>query len=363
MKKIIVIIVLCTIIGIGGYSALNKMKIKKIPNYTTVPVKRGTIIAKALAVGKILPKDKIAVKSAISGIAREIFVNVGDNVKPGTQLFDISPNPTPEEYAIARNSVEMEKMNFQNATRDFERISSLFQKQLIAQGELDKSKQILDAATLRLDLAQEKFDLLEKGRVKSRNQKVENIIRSPTEGMILEINVHKGDPVVPLTSYQAGTELMTIANMDKLIFRGTVDEIDVGKLKVGMPATIRLGANPQGVIQGTISFIAPQSKVEQNATVFEVEISLIHKDSTLLRAGYSANADIIIQKKDSIMIVPERLITFEAGSTFVEIEGKPGEPVKQYTPLGISDGINVEVLSGLKDNQQIISRPPKKLMQ
>ena len=179
--------------------------------------------------------------------------------------------------------------------------------------------------------------------------------------MVLERKVEEGDPIVPLTSYQAGTELMILADMENLIFKGTVDEIDVGKLHEGMKATINIGALPGENVNGVIRKIAPKAKIEQNATLFDIEIKLELSDTMLLRAGYSANADIIIQKKDSIVVVPERLVTFRAGSTFVEIEEAANKSVEKCIKAGISDGIQVEVVEGLDLGDKIIERPPKKI--
>jgi HlyD family secretion protein len=362
MRKVLIITGIIVLIGsAAGFFVWKKYHDKKTQSYTLVPVAYGNIVEKALAVGKIEPKQEIAVKSMISGIINKIYVDVGDMVDKGTPLFEISPNPTPYEYAEIKADVNLKEVGYNNAKNNNERFVKLFDLNLISREELEKSQRAYDEAKLQLDLARERLALLEKGGVVIGDRKVENVIRAPINGMILERKVDVGDPVVPLTSYQAGTELMTIANMEHLIFKGTVDEIDVGKFHETMPAVINIGALPGKQIDGTITKIAPKAKIEQNATLFDIEIKLSQSDSVFLRAGYSANADIIINKKDNVLSIPERLVTFRADSTFVETEIAPGKPVEKEITLGISDGINVEVVKGLKEGEKIVEHPPKKV--
>jgi HlyD family secretion protein len=171
--------------------------------------------------------------------------------------------------------------------------------------------------------------------------------------------------VVPLTSYQAGTDLATIADMGDLVFKGTVDEIDVGKLQIGLPVRFRIGALPDAKVGGRLSRIAPQAKEKDNAKLFEVEIELERSTSTVLRAGYSANADVVIREKKDVLLVPERLVTFEDGGkrATVELPGAaPKEPPRKVeVKTGLSDGLNVEILSGLKEGDKVVQRPPKEI--
>jgi HlyD family secretion protein len=181
----------------------------------------------------------------------------------------------------------------------------------------------------------------------------------------LKRHVNPGDPVVPLTSYQPGTELATIADMKDLIFKGTVDEIDVGKLKANLLARIKVGALPTDVVTGHVSRIAPQAQQKDGATLFDVEIELDPSDKVTLRAGYSANADLIIREKKDVVTIPERLVIFEDGGkkTYVELPAADpkGEPKKTEVKLGISDGMNVEVTSGLAKGEKVVQRPPKEI--
>jgi HlyD family secretion protein len=177
--------------------------------------------------------------------------------------------------------------------------------------------------------------------------------------------VDVGDPVVPLTSYQPGTELASIADMTDLIFKGTVDEIDVGKISVGMLTRIKVGALPDEIVTGRLARIAPQAQRQEGATLFDVEIELDPAQEMTLRAGYSANADVVIREKTGIVIIPERLVVFsdDGEETLVEIPGvgPEAEPERVVVELGLSDGLNVEVVNGVSAGDQIVQRPPKEI--
>ena len=182
---------------------------------------------------------------------------------------------------------------------------------------------------------------------------------------LLQRLVNPGDPVVPLTSYQAGTELATLADMTDLIFKGTVDEIDVGKMRVGLPVRLKIGALPDQAITGKLSRIAPQAIERDNAKLFEVEIEMDSFEGVLLRAGYSANADIVIREKKDILLIPERLVIFEdeGTKTFVELpsEVPEAEPKKVAVEVGLSDGLNIEVISGIEEGEKVVQRPPREI--
>ena len=179
---------------------------------------------------------------------------------------------------------------------------------------------------------------------------------------MLELLVNEGDPVVPLTSYQAGTALTTLADMSQLVFKGTVDEIDVGKLKEGMPARIKIGAMPDATVEGTVYKIAPKSKTAEGATLFDVEIALKPGAGVVLRAGYSANADIVVREKQDVLLIPERLVTFADGKATVEVpprrrgrageEGHQGRPLRRHQHRG---------RGGPAAKDQVVERPPKKI--
>jgi HlyD family secretion protein len=330
-----------------------------------VAVEKGAITEKAVAVGQIQPRQKFQVKSKISGIVRRCLVSVGDAVRSGDPLFEIAPDPTPQELTDVDRQVESAKASYELAHSEFDRAQQLSRSGILSKADLDGKRQAFELAKIALAKAEQQRELTRKGRVAGAGLQMESIIRAPAAGTILTRVVNPGDPITPLTSYQPGTELATIADMSDLIFKGTVDEIDVGKLRVGLPARIKVGALPSDVVTGRVSRIAPQAQQKEGATLFDIEIELDPGNRIVLRAGYSANADLIIREKKDVLVLPERVILFEDGGqkAFVELPGGNGkeEPRKIPVKLGISDGMNVEVLSGLEKGMKVLERPPKKI--
>ena len=348
----------------GGVSVAfyGKSNLQKDKGFKTVPVSRGGVVEKALAVGAIRPEREIAVKSKISGIVKTSFREVGEVVRAGDPLFEILPDPTPIELTEGRREVEIAQNVFDQARKKYERAKTLMEEGILSSQDWEQAEKEIQDAQIRLNLASERLALIEKGRVKTARLAVESIIRAPTGGTVLELLVNEGDPVVPLTSYQAGTALTNLADMSTLLFKGTVDEIDVGKLREGMAARIKIGALPEARVEGRVSKIAPKSKTAEGATLFDVEIELLPVKGVFLRAGYSANADIAVREKQDVLLVPERLVAFADGKATVEVPGPgDGPPTKKEIKIGLSDGMNVEVVEGLRENELVVERPPKKI--
>jgi HlyD family secretion protein len=333
--------------------------------FTFVEAELGDITEKALAVGQIEPRERFQVKSKISGIVARCYVEVGDTVRAGDPLFEIAPDPTPQELLNVDHRVRSADASFGKARADYERGLELHQEGLLSKGDLDAIKESYELAQVSVDQARDNRELTRMGIVSGSVTDVERIIRSTASGTVLSRAVDVGDPVVPLTSYQPGTELASIADMSDLIFEGTVDEIDVGKIAAGLPCRIKVGALPDEVVTGHLSRIAPQAQRSEGATLFDVEIELDPGQEITLRAGYSANADVVIREKTEIVLIPERLVVFseDGVETFVEIPGvgPEAEPEKVAVTLGLSDGLNVEVIEGLQVGDQIVQRPPKEI--
>lgn len=358
MKKFIIIGAIIIVLVVLAFIAFGSTK-EKQNGIKLVEVTKGNIVDKALAVGQLVPYREIQVKSKISGIVKTLHVDIGDEVKAGAGLITVAPNPTPVEFAEAKRNLELAQVDFENAQKIFQRIKELYNKNLISREEYEINQAQFSESKLRLQLSQEKFALLQKGV--TGDGKDENTIISPINGTVLEKLVNEGDPVVPLTSYQAGTPLLTLAPMDELIFKGTVDEIDVGKLSEGMTADIKVGALPDAKLTGKLSKISPKAKKRDNTTLFDLEIEITDIGDKVLRAGYSANADIIINKKDSILVIPERLVSFTGDTSRVEVQDSSGSNAFKDIEVGLSDGLNIEVVEGLALGDKVVERPPKEI--
>jgi HlyD family secretion protein len=353
MAKLLKILLLAAVLAgvAGGISAWVGSHRGAENGLTLIPVERGAITDKALAVGQIEPRER--------------FVEVGDVVSAGDRLFEIAPDPTPQELLVVDHQLRSAEATFARVKVDLERGRELHSKGLMSRGDLDALKESFELAEVALEQARDNRQLTRSGKVSGGVTDVDAIIRAPASGTVLSRSVNPGDPVVPLTSYQPGTELAAIADMSDLVFKGTVDEIDVGKVSVGMPCRIKVGALPDVAVTGELARIAPQASSSEGATLFDVEIELDPNHSVMLRAGYSANADVIIREKTDILLVPERLVHFGEGedATSVEVPGSgpDAEPVTVPVTLGLSDGLNVEIVDGLEEGDQVVQRPPREI--
>lgn len=330
-----------------------------------VPAELGSITDKALAVGQIQPRERFQVKSKISGIVRRCLVDVGDRVETGDPLFEIAPDPTPQELLDVDHRLRSAEARFEKAEADIARGRELRQQGLMSLSDLDALQEAYELSRVALEQARDNRELTRVGRVSGGATEVETIIRAPAAGTVLSRSVNPGDPVVPLTSYQPGTELAAVADMGDLMFKGTVDEIDVGKIAVGLPCRIKVGALPEDVVTGRLTRIAPEAQRADGATLFDVEIELDSGREVVLRAGYSANADVVIREKADVVVLPERLVQFsdDGTETWVELpgEGPEAEPRKVPVELGLSDGLRVEIVSGLEVGDRVVQRPPREI--
>jgi HlyD family secretion protein len=360
------------LIWIGGIAvvlaiatiAIAKSKSSK-PNENarkTVKVERKTIIDKALAVGSIEPLNEIAVKAKVSGVVGRLFVEAGDYVEKGSIVVEINPDPTPLEMVQAKREVEMVEIAMQNLKKELSRSLTMKEKGLISDQEFEALQRQYDEAVLRYKTSTEQLELIEKGKIRTAETNIETVVKAPISGFILEKLVNIGDPVVPLTSYQPGTPILRMADMKDLLFKGTVDEIDVGKISEGMMTELQIGALPGKNVKGKVKLISLKAQKEDNQTVFPVEIMVTDLDGSVLRAGYSANASIIIAQKDSVLSIPERVVTFQNDSSFVFIPKGEKDKEKVVIKTGLSDAITIEVLEGLQEGQEVLEKEVRQII-
>lgn len=345
------------LVAAAGVFAVSTARGADEGDVAAVVVARTDVVDRALAVGTIEPDVEISVKSKVSGVLGRAFAGEGDFVNAGDPLLEIRPDPTPLELVESQRAVEMQEIQLENLRREAERHQALAERGLISQQELESAQRQFEQAELEVRTARERLQLLQSGRIQNSN--VESVVRAPISGYILERMVEPGDPVVPLSSYQEGTVLMTMADMGHLVFRGTVDEIDVGRLEEGMPVQVKIGALPNAQLTGTVSRISLKASKVENATSFPVEIELDPVDSVTLRAGLSANAEVIIDERRGVIAIPERLVTFEDGGAWVTVRRADGTSEKRVIQTGLSDAMQVEVLDGLEEGEQVLEKPTR----
>jgi len=359
IKKVLLIGFL-VLLMVGALLFLFSPKNDKNGGLKFVAVKKGNISEKALAVGTIEPEKEIKVKSTIPGIVAEVYFKVGDRIEKDKPLFKISPNPTPLEYVEARRNMEVAQILREKIQNERDRKVKMYKAQLVSDSEMEETESRFNETSLRYKIAQERFELLEKGRIQMVNRSVDSIVKSPMSGIVLQQSAFEGDAVVPLTNFQPGTEMCSMADMSLLRFKGKVDEIDVGKLLPGMIADIQVGALLDAKVTGRLERIYPKAEKEGNATMFGLEIAIIDAGKVTLRAGYSATAYLKIKDKKDILIIPERLITFENDKRYVETM-RNGKIEKKEVQVGLSDGLNIEILSGLRAGEPVVERPPREI--
>jgi HlyD family secretion protein len=360
-KTVIWTIVGVAVAGGAGVIIFGGSSSKDASAVPHVKVAKMTLVEKALAVGTIEPENEISVKSKVSGAVKRIFADAGTFVKAGDPLLEVKPDPTPLELAEAKRNLQLAQVEMDNVNKEQSRRKAMLEKKLISDKEFDDFVQLYEQTRLRLSLNRERLELLEKGSVNIGGTNIESIVKAPIDGFVLKKSVEVGDPVTPLTSYQEGTVLMKMANMEHLLFKGTVDEIDVGKLKEGMNVELKVGALPKDTIMGTLSKISLKAEKKENATVFPIEILVPRSRNSTLRAGYSANANVIIRQRDSVLTVPERVVTFRNDSAFVKVSLGKDKEDDRFIKTGMSDAINIEVLEGLKEGEEVMEKPVKKI--
>lgn len=369
--KIILTLVVVSAIAAASVFAYNNNKEDGEEEIPHITVERGDIVDKALAVGTIEPRVEVSVKSQFSGVAKRQFADVGDFVRAGDPLLEIRPTPTPKELVDAERQIELRQLEVRNLKMEYDRQKTLHEKQLISNQEFERAARSYDEANLQVQMAKEALELLQKGQVSTEKGVFESVVRAPVSGFILDKMVEIGDNIVPLTSFQEGTVLMTMANMDDLIFRGTVDEIDVGRLEEGMNTEIKVGALPNANVKGVLAKIWLKAEKEENSTVFPVELEILsateqdlakpeaEPTEVVLRAGYSANAEIIIEKRDQVLLIPERVIEFANDTARVNVLLADNSLEERIIETGLSDAISIEVLSGLEEGVRVREKPPK----
>ena len=313
-----------------------------------------SIEKKTVATGKVIPEDEIEIKPQISGIIEKIYKVEGDKVKAGDLIAVIKVVPNEQALYQARGRVNNAKVALNNAEIEYNRNKILFDKGVVSAQDFQNLQLQYEQAKLELENAQNDYQIILKGSAGGSSSANTNI-RATVDGTILEIPVEEGDQVIQSNNFNDGTTIATIADLGRMIFEGKVDEGEVGKLKVGMPLKISLGAIEDKEFDAKLKFIAPKGVEEAGAVQFKIEGDVEVDDDFMVRAGYSANASLTLEKKDSILVIPEALLQFdkETDKPYVEVAVGEQKFERRDIEIGISDGINVEIVSGLTEEDEV----------
>lgn len=332
------------------------IKKNSTPNKTfeTETISEQTITNKIVVTGKVVPEDEIEIKPQIPGIIEKVFLEEGVTVKAGDLIAKIKVVPNEQALNGARGRVKNSELNLNNAKIEYERNKKLFDKGVIASQDFNTIELRYNQAKQELFNAQSDYQIIRKGSAGGSTSANTNI-RATVAGTILEIPVEEGDQVIESNNFNDGTTIATIADMTKMIFEGEVDEAEVGKLKVGMPLKISLGAMENASFDAKLRFVAPKGTELDGAVQFKIEGDMDVSKGEYVRAGYSANATIVLQNKENVMAIKEALLRFEKDSdqAYVEVEVGENKFEKKEIELGVSDGIYVEVISGVTKEDKI----------
>ncbi|MDC6404753.1 MULTISPECIES: efflux RND transporter periplasmic adaptor subunit [Maribacter] len=334
-----------------------KSNSKSAITYDTSQPFISSIEKKTVATGKVVPEEEIEIKPQISGIIEKIYLEEGAKVKAGDLIALIKVVPNEQALFQARGRVNNAKVALGNAELDFNRNKTLFDKGVVSAQDFQNIQLTYDQAKLELENAQNDYQIILRGSAGGSSTANTNI-RATVDGTILEIPVEEGDQVIQSNNFNDGTTIASIADLGKMIFEGKVDEGEVGKLQVGTPLKISLGAVEDVELDAKLKFIAPKGVEETGAVQFKIEGDVEEKDDVFIRAGYSANASIVLEKKDSILVIPEAVLQFdkETDKPYVEVAVGSAEEQKferRDIETGISDGVNVEVISGLTKDDNV----------
>ncbi|WP_077401906.1 efflux RND transporter periplasmic adaptor subunit [Cellulophaga omnivescoria] len=309
---------------------------------------------KSVATGKVVPEEEVEIKPQISGIIEKIYLEEGVEVKSGDLIAVIKVVPNEQSLNQASGRVKTAQLALNNVKLEFERNKLLFEKDVISKQEYDNIKLRYDQALQDVSNAQADYQIIRKGSAGGSSSANTNI-RATVSGTILEIPVEEGDQVIESNNFNDGTTIASIADLKKMIFEGKVDEGEVGKLKVGMPLKVSLGAVDNKEFDAKLRFIAPKGVEETGAVQFKIEGDVAIDEGVMIRAGYSANASFTLEKKSDVLVLPEALLQFDKNTDkpYVEVATGDQQFKRKDIEIGISDGVNVEILSGLTEDDAV----------
>jgi HlyD family secretion protein len=355
MKRIIKWIVLgiIAVVFIGTLVFLyNKSNQAPVVHEVDSPA-RMTIIKKTVAIGKVIPRREIEVKAQVSGVVEKLYVEPGQTVKQGDIIARIALRPNMINVNTAEANLLSAKINLQNQTTELERYKKLRAQNLISESEYNQFVTNYDLQKEAVASAENALLLLKTGATKD---KVSNMIPSTITGMVLDLPNKEGAFIVETSTFQSGTTVATLADMKDMIFEGLVDESEVGKLREGMELVLNVGALEGKPFSATLEYIAPKGVTDQGAIKFTIRAAVQLDKELFLRSNYSANADIVLDKRENVLAINEGNLIIENGAAFVEVETAPQKFEKREIKTGLSDGINIEVMEGLSEADKIKRR-------
>ncbi|MGB0176183.1 MAG: efflux RND transporter periplasmic adaptor subunit [Owenweeksia sp.] len=313
----------------------------------------GDIINKSVATGSIIPREEIEIKPQVSGIINEVYVEAGDKVVFNEEIARIQVIPDMVSLNNAENRVEVAQLALNNAKLDYDRNKTLYEKNVISRSEYQQFDLSYNNARQELEAARDNLQIIREGASRKAGRASLNVVKATIPGMVLDVPVKVGNQVIESNNFNEGTTIASVADMTDLIFEGKIDESEVGKIREGMPILLTVGAIENKRFNADLEYISPKGVEENGAIQFMIRARVKLDSSDFIRAGYSANADIVLSRRDSVLAIKESLVQYEDGKPFVEVATGDQQFEKRPIELGLSDGINVELLGGIPEDANI----------
>ena len=355
MKKILTwLLALVVVLIIGGaFAYLYKKSQSKPVTFQTETAETADIVKKTVATGSIVPRREVEVKPKVTGVLSELYVEPGKVVKMGDPLGKISIIPDAMQINQAEAGLRTAQIAFDNAKRELARNEELYKRGVVADAELQRYRTEFALRQQELTTAGSSLQLVREGATRAQGKTSTLIVTATSDGMVIDVPVKVGFSVIQANNFNPGTTVAVVADMDDMIFEGRVDEAEVAKIKEGMKLAIKVGAIEKDMLEGKLEYISPKGKTIDGAIQFEIKAAVQKKEGMQIRANYSANADIVLDEKKGVLAIREALVQYKDGKPFVEVETSPQTFVKKDIQVGLSDGIKVEVLSGVSKTDKI----------
>jgi len=354
MKKFgkILLVVLVAAIFIGTFAYLFQRSKPKEIQYQEVMPEKGDISKSTVVTGKIQPRDEVNVKPQINGIVAELYKKAGETVQQNEVIAKLKVIPDMSQLSSAQSRLRLAEVNLKQAQTNYQREKTLYDKELVSAEEFEKVSQALQQAQEERDIAQETLEIVRDGVSTSNKSGSTTLVRSTISGLILDIPVKVGNSVTMSNTFNDGTTIATVANMDDLIFDGNIDETEVGRLHIGLPVRISVGALQDVHFDAALEYISPKATESNGTNLFEIKASVKVPSDVTIRSGYSANAEIVLDEAHDVLTLAESAIQWEGDSTFVFVKAAEGWD-KRSVQTGLSDGVIIEVRSGLSEGETV----------
>ena len=358
MKKLFKIFVLLLIVAvfIGTFGFLYvksqpKKKVYEIVTPVVTDVEKNTV-----ATGKVEPRNEVLIKPQISGIIAEVYKEAGQPIRAGEVIAKVKVIPEMGQLSAAESRLRISDINYRQAVQEFERMKTLYKDDLISKEEFEKCEVALSQSKEEKETAADALDIVRDGISRKSASASNTMIRSTIDGLILDVPVKVGNSVIMSNTFNDGTTIATVANMNDMIFRGNIDETEVGRIHEQMPIKLTIGALQNLTFNAILEYISPKGVETNGANQFEIKAAITIPDSVLIRSGYSANAEIVLQRANQVLAVPESTVEFSGDSTFVYImtDSVPEQKFQRtQVTAGMSDGIKIEIKKGVTIQDKI----------